>query len=102
MAFKKKAKKVEEVVIEEVKETPEITDVKIKEVETPEVTKEPEAKPKTIKKGSKIIISGRCFGSSNLECPMETVKNYSTKILDIENGNYLIDKGWISPKGLKD
>lgn len=98
MVFKKKAsvkadtkgtKKVEEVVIEEVKETPE-------------VTKKLEAKPKTIKKGSKITISGRCFGSSNLECPMGTVKNYSTKILDIENGNYLIDKGWISSKGLKD
>ena len=97
MVLKKKTKKVEEA-------APEITDVEIKEVLTDvDTTKEvSEVKPKTIKKGSKIIISGRLFGSSKLECPMGTVQNYSTKILDIENGNYLIDKGWISPKGLKD
>ena len=97
MVFRKKTKKVEEA-------APEITDVEIKEVPTDvDTTKEvSEVKPKTIKKGSKIVISGRLFGSSKLECPMGTVQNYSTKILDIENGNYLIDKGWISPKGLKD
>ena len=97
MVFRKKTKKVEEA-------APEITDVEIKEVLTDvDTTKEvSEVKPKTIKKGSKIVISGRLFGSSKLECPMGTVQNYSTKILDIENGNYLIDKGWISPKGLKD
>ena len=93
MVFKKKTKKVEEA-------APEIIDEEITDVDT---TKEvSEVKPKTIKKGSKIVISGRLFGSSKLECPMGTVQNYSTKILDIENGNYLIDKGWISPKGLKD
>ena len=93
MVFKKKTKKVEEA-------APEITDVEITDVDT---TKEvSEVKPKTIKKGSKIVISGRLFGSSKLECPMGTVQNYSTKILDIENGNYLIEKGWIRPKGLKD
>ena len=97
MVFKKKTKKVEEA-------APEITDVEIKEVLTDvDTTKEvSEVKPKTIKKGSKIVISGRLFGSSKLECPMGTVQNYSTKILDIENGNYLIEKGWIRPKGLKD
>lgn len=97
MVFRKKTKKVEEA-------APEITDVEIKEVLTDvDTTKEvSEVKSKTIKKGSKIVISGRLFGSSKLECPMGTVQNYSTKILDIENGNYLIDKGWISPKGLKD
>jgi len=98
MAFRKKTKKVEEVSVETTtKIESEVTDVKIEEVaETPKV------KSKTIKKGSKIVISGRLFGSSKLECPMGTVKDYSTKILDIENGNYLIDKGWISSKGLKD
>jgi len=99
MAFRKKTKKVEEVVADKTttKIESEVTDVEIEEViETPKV------KSKTIKKGSKIVISGRLFGSSKLECPMGTVKDYSTKILDIENGNYLIDKGWISPKGLKD
>lgn len=98
MYFRKKTKKVEEVPVETTtKIEPKVADVEIEEVvETPKV------KPKTIKKGSKIVISGRLFGSSKLECPMGTVQNYSTKILDIENGNYLIDKGWISPKGLKD
>lgn len=98
MYFRKKTKKVEEVPVETTtKIEPKVTGVEIEEVvETPKV------KPKTIKKGSKIVISGRLFGSSKLECPMGTVQNYSTKILDIENGNYLIDKGWISPKGLKD
>ena len=98
MYFRKKTKKVEEVPVETTtKIEPKVADVEIEEViETPKV------KSKTIKKGSKIVISGRLFGSSKLECPMGTVQNYSTKILDIENGNYLIDKGWISPKGLKD
>lgn len=96
MAYKK---------IVEVEKTENEEEIEIKEPEIiePKVERqENKTKPKVIKKGSKITISGRCFGSSNLECPLGAVRNYSTKILDIENGNYLIDKGWISPKGLKD
>lgn len=107
MAFKKKQKKViepeiietsedkiEEIQEEVENEVEEITENKIVEVE--------DKKPKAIKKGSKVVVSGRTFGNSLLECPITSVKDYSAKILDIENGNYLIDAGWISPKSLKD
>lgn len=100
MAFKRKTKKEIKVIEPEIIESSEeetkenieeITDVKVIE----------ERKPKTIKKGSKITVSGRLFGSSRLECPMNSVKNYETKVIEIENGNYLIDLGWISPKSVK-
>ena len=103
MAFGKRKKaptKVESVEVKEaLKETEEV--IEEKHQENLEKIEAIEVKPKTIKKGSKVVVSGRCFGSSLLECPMESVKDYATKILEIENGNYLIDKGWISPKSIK-
>ena len=103
VAFGKRKKaptKVESVEVKEaLKETEEV--IEEKHQENLEKIEAIEVKPKTIKKGSKVVVSGRCFGSSLLECPMESVKDYATKILEIENGNYLIDKGWISPKSIK-
>ena len=117
MAFGKRKIKpvINEVKNEEIKEEEKVlvddstTDVKTSEHEevktekTPRtIKKEQESKDShSLKKGSKVVVSGRCFGSSLLECPMESVKDYATKILEIENGNYLIDKGWISPKSIK-
>lgn len=107
MALKKKIKKVE-VKKEEPKIQEEITvgklNASVATVGRPVQEEEPkiqEEKPKIIKKGSKILVSGRTFGNSKLECPIGSVKDYSTKIKEIENGNYLIDKGWISPKSVK-
>lgn len=60
-------------------------------------------KSKSIKKGVKIIANGRCFGASSLECPLKTVRNHETKILDIDvnNNSVLIDEGWISKEFIK-
>lgn len=105
MAFGKRKTKpiVNEVKNEEIKEEEKVlVDDSATNDETSEHEEvKAEKTPRTIKKGSKVVVSGRCFGNSILECPMESVKDYATKILEIENGNYLIDKGWISPKSIK-
>lgn len=105
MAFGKRKIKpvINEVKNEEIKEEEKVlVDDSTTNDETPKNEEvKTEKAPRTIKKGSKVVVSGRCFGSSLLECPMESVKDYATKILEIENGNYLIDKGWISPKSIK-
>lgn len=103
MAFRKKTKKEEIKVIEpEIIETSEDkTEEPIIESKEEEIVEEVKKEVK-IKKGSKVIVSGRLFGSSKLECPMNSIKNYETKIIEIENGNYLIDLGWISPNSIKD
>lgn len=104
MAFgkKKKTQKEEKItVVEETKkESPEVkSEVKINEEKLTEVK---ETK-KSIKKNAKVVVNGRCFGSSLLECPMKTVRNYETKILDIdkEHNSILIDEGWISINNIK-
>lgn len=100
MTSKKRKKTEEKLDLEEI-----IVSDKTEEIEKKEEIKEPEvieSKPSVIKKGSKIIVSGRTFGNSLLECPITSVKDYSAKILEIENGNYLIDKGWISSTSIKD
>lgn len=105
MAFGKRKAAPTKVVadVEVIKEAEEkiMASIEEKHQENLEKIETIEVKPKTIKKGSKVVVSGRLFGSSLLECPMESVKDYATKILEIENGNYLIDKGWISPKSIK-
>lgn len=105
MAFGKRKTKpiVNEVKNEEIKEEEKVlVDDSATNDETSEHEEvKTEKTPRTIKKGSKVVVSGRLFGSSLLECPMESVKDYATKILEIENGNYLIDKGWISSKSFK-
>ena len=60
-------------------------------------------KRKIIKKGSKVVANGRCFGSASLECPLKAVRNYETKILDInkKNNSVLIDEGWINKDFVK-
>lgn len=74
---------------------------KVEEIKT---TGEEETKPRkvSLRKGSKVVVNGRCFGSSLLQCPLKAVRNYETKILDIDkdNGSILIDEGWISIKDL--
>lgn len=100
MAFRKKIKK-EEIKISE----PEVIETSEKEIE-PIVEPEKEeiiepVKEVKIKKGSKVIVNGRLFGNSILDCPMNSVKNYEAKIMEIENGNYLIDLGWVSPNSVK-
>lgn len=94
MAFGKKKKIKEEeknTVVEETKIIKEVKEEKPKEVK------------KSIKKNAKVTVNGRCFGSSSLECPMKTVRNYETKILDIdkEHNSILIDEGWISINNIK-
>lgn len=112
---KRKNNKIEEKKIEKVEEE-KIQDEKVKEetqvlvddsttdgektkVEEIKTTGE-EEKPRKIslKKGSKVIANGRCFGSASLECPLKTVRNYETKILDVDKdkNSILIDEGWIS------
>ena len=70
---------------------------KVEEIKT---TGEEEIKPRkvSLKKGSKVIVNGRCLGASSLECPLKTVRNHETKILDVDkdNNSILIDEGWIS------
>ena len=58
-------------------------------------------KKPSIRKGSKIIVNGRCFGSEKLECPLKTVRNYETKILEVSDKSVLIDEGWISKDNIK-
>ena len=110
---KDKTKKIEKVEIkenEEIKEEEKMLvddsttngeETKVEEIKT---TGEEEAKPRkvSLRKGSKVIANGRCFGSSLLQCPLKAVRNYETKILDIDkdNGSILIDEGWISIKDL--
>ena len=62
-----------------------------------------EVKSKPIKKGSKIIANGRCFGSASLECPLKAGRNYETKVLDVDktHGSVLIDEGWINKDFVK-
>lgn len=68
------------------------------EVKTEEVKEEKASKKISLKKGTKVVANGRCFGASSLECPLKSVRNYETKILDVdkENNSVLIDNGWIS------
>ena len=104
---KDKTKKIEKVEIKEEKKmlvddsTTNGEKTKVEEIKT---TGEEETKPRkvSLRKGSKIVVNGRCFGSSLLQCPLKAVRNYETKILDIDkdNGSILIDEGWISIKDL--
>lgn len=90
MALMKKNKKKENVKKEPIKVEKTVqegeTEVKVQE------------KKKIIKKGSKVIANGRCFGAPSLECPLKTVRNYETKILDTNSqyNSVLIDTGWIN------
>lgn len=77
-------------------------ETKVEEIKT---TGEEEIKPRkvSLKKGSKVIVNGRCFGASSLECPLKTVRNYETKVLDIdkEHNSVLIDAGWTNKDFIK-
>lgn len=104
---KDKTKKIEKVEIKEEKKMlvdDSTTNGEKAEVEKIKTTGEEETKPRkvSLRKGSKVIANGRCFGSSLLQCPLKAVRNYETKILDIDkdNGSILIDEGWISIKDL--
>ena len=104
---KKTASKREEVEIknEEIKTQKVLADdskASGKETENKEVktTGEKVNKPKSMKKGSKVTANGRCFGSESLECPLKTVRNYETKILEVSEKAVLIDEGWISKNNL--
>lgn len=110
---KDKTKKIEKVEIkenEEIKEEKKMlvddstTNGEKTKVEEIKTTGEEETKPRrvSLRKGSKVVVNGRCFGSSLLQCPLKAVRNYETKILDIDkdNGSILIDEGWISIKDL--
>lgn len=99
---------VEEVKNEEIKKEEKIladdSTTDIKETKNEEIKiDELKERKLSIKKNAKIIANGRCFGSSLLECPMKTVRNYETKILDIdkEHNSILIDEGWISINNIK-
>ena len=104
---KDKTEKIEKVEIKEEKKmlvddsTTNGEKTKVEEIKT---TGEEETKPRkvSLRKGSKVVVNGRCFGSSLLQCPLKAVRNYETKILDIDkdNGSILIDEGWISIKDL--
>lgn len=106
----KKIKKVEIKENEEIKEKKKMlvddstTNGEKTKVEEIKTTGEEETKPRraSLRKGSKVVVNGRCFGSSLLQCPLKAVRNYETKILDIDkdNGSILIDEGWISIKDL--
>lgn len=113
MAFGRKKKVevqkpvVEEIKNEEIKEeekvlvddsTADVEETKNEEIKT---TEEPKERKLSIKKGAKIIANGRCFGSQNLECPLKTVRNYETKILEVSEKSVLIDEGWISKENIK-
>lgn len=106
MAFgkKKKIQKEEKItVVEETKIVEEVKEEKPEVKITEEKPKEVKEVKKNIKKNAKVTVNGRCFGSSLLECPMKTVRNYETKILDIdkEHNSILIDEGWISINNIK-
>lgn len=97
---------VEEVKNEEIKKEEEIlandSTTDVKETKNEEIkTDEPKERKLSIKKGAKIIANGRCFGSQNLECPLKTVRNYETKILEVSEKSVLIDEGWISKENIK-
>ena len=114
MAYKKKktstkAKKaeIEEVVVAEETTTKEevLTEENIlsveEVVEKKEIQKEDKDEKTEIKEGDKVIVSGRLFGSENLECPLKSVKNYETEIIQINKKSYLIDLGYISKDSVK-
>lgn len=97
---------VEEVKNEEIKKEEEIlandSTTDVKETKNEEIkTDESKERKLSIKKGAKIIANGRCFGSQNLECPLKTVKNYETKIVEVSEKSVLIDEGWISKENIK-
>lgn len=113
MAFGRKKKVevqkpvVEEIKNEEIKEeekvlvddsTADVEETKNEEIKTVE---EPKERKLSIKKGAKIVANGRCFGSENLECPLKSVKNYETKIIEVSEKSVLIDEGWISKDNIK-
>lgn len=108
--FKKQVKttEVKPVVKEEIQiaeeekkiEEPKKEETKV-ENKVEEVKEEKKEAPKGIKKGSKVIVSGRCFGSENLECPLKSVRNYETKIIEVSDKSILIDEGWISKDSIK-
>lgn len=113
MAFGKKKKVevqkpvVKEIKNEEIKEeekvlvddsTADVEETKNEEIKTAE---EPKERKLSIKKGTKIVADGRCFGSENLECPLKSVRNYETKIIEISEKSVLIDEGWISKDNIK-
>lgn len=97
---------VEEVKNEEIKKEEEIlandSTTDVKETKNEEIkTDESKERKLSIKKGAKVIANGRCFGSQNLECPLKTVKNYETKIIEVSEKSVLIDEGWISKENIK-
>lgn len=97
---------VEEVKNEEIKKEEEIlandSTTDVEETKNEEIkTDEPKERKLSIKKGAKVIANGRCFGSQNLECPLKTVRNYETKIIEISEKSVLIDEGWISKENIK-
>ena len=113
MAFGRKKKAevqkpvVKEIKNEEIKEeekvlvddsTADAEETKNEEIKTVEESKE---RKLSIKKGAKVIANGRCFGSQNLECPLKTVRNYETKIIEVSEKSVLIDEGWISKENIK-
>lgn len=103
MAFGRKKKEIKTIVVPEsgdlhnnIEKEENINNEKI--IESKESKKEGK---KIIKKGAKIIANGRCFGSQNLECPLKTVRNYETKIIEVSEKSVLIDEGWISKENIK-
>ena len=78
--------------------TADVEETKNEEIKTVE---EPEKRKLPIKKGEKIVANGRCFGSENLECPLKSVRNYETKIIEVSEKSVLIDEGWISKDNIK-
>lgn len=80
-----------------------IDDVKIETIENQKKEEEKKVSKPSIKKGSKVIANGRCFGAPTLQCPLKAVRNYESKILEVdkENNVVLIDEGWISLNNIK-
>ena len=113
MAFGRKKNEAKKVIIEKYKNEETEQEKKMlvndsttngKEIKNEEIkANESEGRKISIKKGINIIANGRCFGSSKLECPLKTVRNYKAKILDIdkEHNTILIDNGWISIDNIK-
>ena len=102
---KKKTFKDEEIKTQEVLANDGTTSEKETENKEVKTTGEKisKVKSKSIKKGSKVVANGRCFGSASLECPLKAVRNYETKVLDVDktHGSVLIDEGWINKDFVK-
>lgn len=77
-------------------------DNKAEETKIEQEVKE-DKKPKTIKKNTKVVVTGRLYGSSKKEAPMNFVKDYSAKVIDIDKENKMLktENGWISFDSVK-